>query len=231
VGFPAALDDAPVGLVAVHGDFHAAAAGSDGVVHAAAGIQVGEELFEGEDVIQRGGGRDVAAIEQGMDAGALDALLLGLCEHALEVVDVGVDVAVGEQPDEMQRGAVVLDVGDQFLPGFALVESARSDGLGNERGALVEDAAAADGVVADFGVAHVVVGGHADGGSVGLERGVGAVGHEPVEIGLPGGADKIALFVLAEAHAVHDDEDDRALGAGIAGNFLEFQRHGGLRSR
>ena len=123
----------------------------------------------------------------------------------------------------------VLDVGDHLLPGCALVEGAGVDGFGDEGGALVVDAPAADGVVADLGVAHVLVGGHADGRAVGLEGGVGAVGEQPVEIGFVGGADEIAFGVFADADAVHDDEDDGAFGAGIVCDFFEFQGHGVLR--
>ena len=161
-----------------------------------------------------------------MDAGALHAFLLGLREHAFEVIDVGVDVAVGEEADEVESGAMSLDVGDHLLPGGALVERAGVDRFGDQRGPLVIDAAAADGVVADFGVAHVVVGGHADGGAVGLEGGVEAGGEQMVEVGLVGGEDEIAFGVLADADAVHDDEDDGALGTGVVRDFLEFQGHG-----
>jgi len=48
----------------------------------------------------------------------------------------------------------------------------------------------------------------------------------PTAVGLPGGADKIAFLVCADADAIHDDEDDGALGAGIVGDFLKFQGHG-----
>ena len=70
---PAGLDHRPVGLVAVHGDLHSAAAGGDGVV-AALGVQLAEQVLELRDILKRGRCGHVAAVEQDVAVGALDAL-------------------------------------------------------------------------------------------------------------------------------------------------------------
>ena len=61
----------------------------------------------------------------------------------------------------------------------------RGDGLVHQRGALVVDAAAAEGVVADLAVAHVVVAGQADRGAVGAQRRRAAPGaHSASSVGV-----------------------------------------------
>jgi hypothetical protein len=97
---PAFVDHRPVGVVAVHGDVLAAAAGGDAGIEAI-GADLGQEGLEGHDIVERAGFRHVAAIEQGVDAHRLDALGLGLHDHRLQVVDVAMHVAVGKQADEM----------------------------------------------------------------------------------------------------------------------------------
>ena len=87
------------------------------------------------------------------------------------------DVAVGQQAQEVQ-GLAVLGVGGQLLPGLGLEQRAGLDALGDQLGALGVDLAAAEGVVAHFGVAHVVVAGQTHGGAVGLQPGVGAGGKQ-----------------------------------------------------
>ena len=167
VGLPAAFDHRPVGVVAVHGDEHASAAGGDAGI-AALGLQGLEELLEGQDILQGGGLADVASVQEDMNADALDALGGGVLHHRLEVVDVGMDIAVGEESDEMQRGVVAEDIGGNFLPAGVLEHLAVGDGVGDQLGALVEDASGAHGVVSDLGVAHVGVGGQSDRHAVGL---------------------------------------------------------------
>ncbi len=80
VDLPAAGDDLPVGLVAVHGDDHAPAAAGDPVV--AAGLrQLGERLLEAIDVEERGAAGDVAAVDEDVHAGLRHALAGGLAQE------------------------------------------------------------------------------------------------------------------------------------------------------
>lgn len=119
------------------------------------------------------------------------------------------DVAIGQQADEVQGLAVLQAVVGQLDPGLRLVQRAGLDGLLHELGALGVDLAAAEGVVADLGVAHVVVGGQADGRAVRLEPRHGAGRHQLVERRGVGLLDSIAGAAVAAAHAIHDHEYDR----------------------
>ena len=116
------------------------------------------------------------------------------------------DVAVGQQAQEVEGLALLLRVGRQILPDLGLEDQSGLDGLVHQLGALGIDLAAAEGVVADLGVAHVVVRGQADGGAVGLEPGMGAGFQKLVKGGGFGQLDRIAGAAVAEAHAVHDDQ-------------------------
>ncbi len=109
---------------------------------------------------------------------------------------MAVHVAVGEQADEVEHARFSvrarLGAGDDLLPGLALPDRAFGDGVGHQRRALRIDLAGADGVVADLGVAHVVVGRHAHRGAVGTQADVGVLGEQAVERGLARGVDGAA---------------------------------------
>ena len=184
---------------------HSAAAGGDGVVEAGL-TQGGQLLLEHVHVFQGGGGGHVAAVQQDVDVDALDALGLAAVQQGEQVVDVGMDVAVGQQAQEVEGFALLLRVGRQILPDLGLEDQSGLNGLVYQLGALGIDLAAAEGVVADLGVAHVVVGGQADGGAVGLEPGVGAGFQQLVEGGGLRKLDRVAGAAVAEAHAVHNDQ-------------------------
>jgi hypothetical protein len=151
---------------------------------------------------------------------------LGLHDHRLQVVDVAVHVAVGEQADEVDHARLAvgsgLGAGHDLLPRLAGPDGAVGDGVGHQRGALGIDLAGADGVVADFRVAHVVVGRHAHRGAVGAQADVRAFGEQAVEGGLAGGGDGAAGVVLGDAVAVHDDDDNRARDTGEGGSFCSM---------
>jgi hypothetical protein len=139
------------------------------------------------------------------------------------VVDVAVHVAVREQADEMDHAPscafTIFRTGDDLLPRFAAPDGAFGDGVGNQRGALAIDLPGADGVVPDFGVAHIVVGRHADGGAVGTQADIRIVGEQAIERRLAGGGNGTADVGLGQAVAVHDDDDDRPRNSGKGGEF------------
>ncbi len=232
VGVPAALDHRPVRLVAVHGGGHPPAAGGDPVVTAVR-AQLLQQRLEGLHVAQGAPLTDVAAIEERVDPRPLDALLGRPAEHGVQVVLVAVDVPVREQPDEVQGLAALLHPGDGVLPDLALEDLAALDGQLHQLGALVEDAAGAEGVVADLAVAHVVVAGQADGGAVGGQGGGHRAlqGRQGIQVRGPGDPDGVALVAAADADAVHDDHQDRALDASEGRVLLELlHAHEGLCS-
>ena len=106
----------------------------------------------------------------------------------------------------MQRFAVVLAVGDQRFPGLRLVQRAGFNRLADELCALGVDLPAAERVVTDFAVSHVVVGGKTDGGAVRLEPRHGARRHELVEIRGVCLLDCVAAAAVAASDTVHDDQ-------------------------
>ena len=223
VGLPAFFDHRPVGVVAVHGDVLAATAGGYAGIEAI-DADLRQEGFEGHHVVEGAGLGHVAAVKQGVNAHGLDALGLGLHDHRLQVIDVAVHVAIGEQADEVNHATPGLGTRHDLLPRLALPDGTVGDGVGHQRGALGIHLSGADGVVADFRVAHVVVGGHAHRGAVGTQGDVRAFGKQTVEGRLAGGGDGAADVGLGNAVTVHDDDDNRARNAGKGGEFLQHDR-------
>ena len=221
VGLPPPLHDAPVGLVAVHGDDHAPAAGGDEVVEPVAPVGA-EALLEAVD--EGGGGplADVAAVGQDVDPEVGHAVAGGAVDEGQQLVDVAVDVAVGEEPDQVERGLAGLRALDDGLPDVTLEEGPGRDGLVHQLGALVEDPAAAQRVVADLAVAHVVVGGQPGGDAVGPHQGVGVVGDEPVQGRGPGLHHRVPRARRGHADAVHDDLHHGTTRLGKAIRLLEL---------
>ena len=70
----------------------------------------------------------------------------------------------------MHDATASLGPGDDLLPGLALPDGAIGNCVGDQRGPLAINLPGADGVVANFGIAHVVVRWHADGGAVARRR-------------------------------------------------------------
>ena len=130
-----------------------------------------------------------------------------------------VDVAVGQQAQEVE-GLAVLGVVGQLLPGLGLEQLAGLDALGHQLGALGVDLTAAEGVVAHFGVAHVVIAGQTDGSAVGLEPGVGAGGKTLDRVLGVGLLDSVAGAAVAAAHTVHDHKYN---GVFSCSNILQKQ--------
>ena len=160
-----------------------------------------------------------------MDPDARDALLRGVLHHRLQVVDMGVDIAVAEEADEMQGRIVLLDIVGDFAPSLAGEHLLRGNGVGDELRTLVEDTARAHRVVSDLGVAHVSIAGQANGNPVGLQLRVGAIRQKPVEMGSVGGFDRVAVGILAIADTIHDDEKDRATTTLEPGRLVESVNH------
>ena len=120
--------------------------------------------------------------------------------------DVAVDAAVGHEAHDVQRFAVLLCVLHGLDVDRVLEELAVLDLLGHLGQDLEHDAARAHVGVADLGVAHLPLGQtHVKPGS--LERGVGVLGEEAVEIRRFGDIDGVAARGGGETVAVHDDQD------------------------
>ena len=59
-------------------------------------------VFQFIDVLQTGSFRNVSAIHQDMDSDSADAFCLGFLYHSLEMRNVGVDIAIRQQSQEMR---------------------------------------------------------------------------------------------------------------------------------
>jgi hypothetical protein len=216
---PAALDHRPVGIVAVHGDVLTAAARGDTGIEAI-GRNIPQERLEGNDIVQRAGFRHVAAIKQSMDAHRLYPIRLGPRDHRLQMVDVAMYVAVREEADEVDHPTTGPGAGDHLLPRLALPDAAVGDGIGHQRRALRVDLAGADRIVADLGIAHVVVRRHADSGTVGAQADIRVVGKQAVEGRLARGGDGAADIGFRQAVAIEDDDHDGTGHTGKRGKLV-----------
>lgn len=153
-GVPTGFYHAPVCTIAICNVNHAATARGDLIIWMAR--EFGDKLTELLKVFMCGLRRNIATIENEMDAGTLDSLFLGLLKHIKKMVDVTVDIAVGKNTRKMQGRIVVFDVFDGVSPGVAIPNIASNKSLFDFSDSLFDDLARAEGVVADFGVAHGV---------------------------------------------------------------------------
>ena len=204
MGVPAGLHHGPVGFIAIHGDLHTAAAGGDGVV-TALGVQLFQHILQLGHILQSRGSRHVTAVQQDVAVDLLGTLLVGLTQHGDQVGDVGMDVAIGQQSQEVQ-GMAGNGVGQQLLPGSGLIQRAGLNGLADELRALGINLAAAQGIVSNLTVAHIVIGGQADGSAVGLQIRMGAGSEQMVQSRGIGVLHSIAAAAVALADTVHNDK-------------------------
>lgn len=125
-----------------------------------------------------------------------------------------VNVAVREQPEEVQGRVVVLDIGDQLFPCLGRKHLARFDGVGNQLSALCEYLSRAEGIVSDLAVAHVIVGGESYRRAVRLQGNHRIFSHQHIEVRRVGGLHRVGNRVGRESHAVHHDDHNRSFHAG-----------------
>ncbi len=193
-------------VVAVHGVVAAADAGE------LAGADLGELLVELFEIACAAGGEGVAAVEEGVDVDALEVVLRGHAEEGVEVSELGVDAAVGDEADEVQGVAALGCVVHGLDEGGVLEELAGGDGGVDAGDVHADDAAGAEVEVADFGVAHLAVG-EADEVVAGADEGVGVVAEESVVGGLARKGDGVGVGFGAVSPAVEDGQDDRWFGS------------------
>ena len=226
--FVGGLDAFPA-VVAVHG-VEAADHGGD-----AADAEFLAFGFEGGDEAFGAGGGGVAAVGDGVDHDAVagEILLLGHFEEGVGVFLVGVDAAVGAEAEDVDFGLVLFGVGEGVDEGAVGEEPppvALADAAGDAHGFLIDDAAGADVLVADFGVAHDAFG-EADIFAGGVDEDVGVVAHEAVGDGVLGEFDGVVgvhFGVGVFAPAIADDKDKGALGEGGHGGYSEGARGAGF---
>ena len=81
-------------FVTIHCDLHAPASRRDLYVEIIRAERI-EISFKGNDIIECGGLSDITTVEKYMNADTAHALLLGFVDHSLEMINVGMYVAVG----------------------------------------------------------------------------------------------------------------------------------------
>ena len=228
MGPPAVGNHLPVRLVSVHRYLHSAAAGGDLYVKAAV-AEGGEEVLERVDVVKSRGLADVSAVKKYVNADGVNALFLCLGYHRLQVVDVGVNVSVGEKTEEVKNGIVGLNVPDDLLPCVGSKHLSGFDRLGDELCALSKDLTGTESVVTDLGVAHIVIGGKPDGSAVSLERYMRIFCHKHIEGRGVSCRNSISFARGSYADSVHDYREKRSLHAAEMRIFLENLVHCNVR--
>ena len=187
--------------VAVHGEVAAVDAGE------CADADLAELLLELLNEAEAAGGQGVASVHEGVDEDVRELLLAGHAQECVEVADVGVDAAIGEQTDEMQAVTLLRGELEGTDEGGIGEEAAVGDGGVDAGHVHADDAAGAEVEVADLGVAHLAVW-EADEVIAGVEEGVGVLGEETVVNGLAGEGDGVSECFGAVAPAVKDGEYD-----------------------
>ena len=150
--------------------------------------------------------RDVAAVRESVDEGALlHPLPPCQLEQRPQVVDVRVDAAVRDEPEQVDVRAALLRPLERADKRGVLEERAVRDRTVHPLEVLVEDSARADRQVTDLGVAHLA-GRQPDRLSGSLERRVRVAGPERVEHRRLGELDRIPRPRRRAAPAVEDHE-------------------------
>ena len=195
------LGDALPAAVAVHG---VVAAADGGDLAAVVFAHLLLQLFEISGAV---GGQGVAAVHEGVDEDAIDAVLLRHFQQRVQMRLLRVHAAVGEQAEQMQpalAGARVLHGIEQhgMREKFAVLDHQVDAG-----DVHVHDAAGADVEVADFAVAHLPFG-QADERPAGMNQRVGILAQQAVIGGLAGERDGVGFGFGAVSPAVEDDENE-----------------------
>ena len=143
----------------------------------------GKSGFQWLHVIQRGLVGHVPPVQQRVNVEARDAALGGVVNDPLEMGKVAVDVAVGEQSDQVQRRVALQAVGDETVQHFPAEKVPAVNGSLNPGGALRENEAGAHGHVADLGAADVGRGRQTHVQPVGVDDAGGAALHHAAQGG------------------------------------------------
>lgn len=142
-GLISGFDAFPV-VVAVHG-VGAAVEGGDLAVR-----DLFEEVVDLAEVEVGVFGAGIAAVEDEVEAKFADVVLVGQFDESEVVVQVSVDAGGGDHANKMEGGLVLVDVVDGVHEGFVGEEGAVVDANVDAGEALGDDAAGADGHVADL---------------------------------------------------------------------------------
>ena len=161
-----------------------------------------QRLFE---VSAGGGGGDIPAVEEGVDIDAPHTLLLRHTQEGRQVVDMGVDAAVGEEAREVEGGAVGLTVLHRAEKGGILKKTPIPDGAVNPGDILRDNPPGIEVGVSGFPVAGGA-GGQAHILSGGGEGGVGVFQQKLVQPGRLGDTHGVPGGGFGAAPAIHNNQ-------------------------
>ncbi len=153
--FPAFSHFIPV-AIAIHHDALATAAAGEAVIEPVLFIDMAEIRFQLADIFLRRLNADIASVEQRMHAQTPHALRKGVTNQRPEMGQMGMDIAIGEQSDEMQRSIRPGDLHHLFY-GLGLKKRAIGNGAINTRRPLIKNPASPHGQMTDFRAAHILV--------------------------------------------------------------------------
>ena len=224
VGLPTFFNHLPVCFITVHGNGHTTAAGCDASVKTVT-VEACKEFFKGKNVIKSRGLTNVTAVKENVYANGVNALNLCLLQHCFEVIDVRVHVTVGEETEEVQSGAVSLNVGNKLLPGSRCKHLAGLDGVGNQLCALCKYLTCTESVVTNLTVTHIIVRGQTNSGAVSLERYHGVVLHQGVKVGGVCACNGVGNGIGSKTNTIHNDGENRTLHAAKILQFFKLFCH------
>ena len=192
------------GVVAAHDGGHLAHADFFALFH---------KLFH---IFLAGGGGHIPAVQEAVDVHPAQPPLPGHLQQGEDVGDVAVDAAVGQQAHDVEGAAALLAVVHGLDIGLVLKEAAVLDGPADAGEILEHHPAGADVGVTHLGVAHLALGQtHVQTG--GRQLAAGILRKNSIQIWLAGSGDGIALLLLRQAKAIHNNQGSRCL----THNYLE----------
>ncbi len=124
MGFPTLAHHIPVCIVTVHGNDHSSAAACNLCVKGCI-VERSEELLKRIEILKGTHLTDITTGKQCMHTDRGNPFRFCLQDHCLEVVNVGVNIAIAEQADEMKGGFVRFRVVDELLPSLTGKHSLR----------------------------------------------------------------------------------------------------------
>ena len=199
---PASLNHRPVSLIAVHGNGHTSAAGSDAAVEGII-VELSENILKLIHILKSRGFRNITSIKKSMYANLCDAFLLRLFDHCDQVRNVGMYVSVGKKSDKVKLSAVLLQIIHSSLPGIRLIDLSGLNALIDKLRALGINLSAATSILTNLGIAHVIIRRKSDSRSACLDRGVRPLCHQLINLGLIGMHHRISLILVGPADTVH----------------------------
>ena len=143
-----------------------------------------------------------------MDIHPVQPLAAGQLQQGVQMLNMGVDAAVGQQAAQVQPGPLLQAVIHRLVIGFVGKERAILDGTADAGQILKHHPAAADVGVAYLTVAHLPLR-QAHVQSAGGQGGVSIIRPQAVQHRGIGQTDGVAGAGLGQAEAVHDDESSR----------------------